>query len=132
MDPDGEEAAGLQTEEIFTALSRIRVKCAQPEEAELHAAVARALEDAGIAFVHEARIAPHCRVDFLCGTVAIEIKKQRVPRARLLPQCARYLASPLVEGLILISPAAASLPASIGGKPLYPYSLNRLWGVALP
>lgn len=122
----------MQTEELFTALSRIRISRAQPEESELHAAVAQALEAAGIAYTHEARIAPHCRVDFLCDSVAIEIKKQRVPRARLLPQCTRYLASPLVEGLILISPAAASLPASIGGKPLYTYSLNRLWGVALP
>jgi len=121
-----------QVRDVIGALSAIRITKAAPEEHELHEAVAQALEKAGLAAKHEAVVAPRCRIDFLCGRVGIEIKKGKVPRARLREQCARYLASDEMDALVLVSPSALSLPAEIGGKSVVIFSLNRLWGVALP
>lgn len=117
---------------VLGALSAIRIAKAMPEEYELHDAVAQALSAAGLSAKHEAPVAPRCRIDFLCGKVGIEIKKGKVPRARLHAQCARYLASPEMDALVLVSPSALSLPPAIGGKPVVIFSLNKLWGVALP
>ena len=52
--------------EILRALSTLRVPAA-PEEYDIHALVSAALERAGIAARHEARLCPGCRIDFLCG-----------------------------------------------------------------
>ena len=117
---------------VLEALARIRVRQAAPEESDLHAAVAEAFAAAGIEARHEAALGPRRRVDFLCGTVGVEIKKGPVPPARLCEQCARYLASPLLTALVVVSPRALRVPARIGGKPVVVFSLNRLWGVALP
>ena len=117
---------------VLRALSAIRMPKAVPEESDLHAAVAKALLDAGLEAKHEARVAPRCRIDFLCGRVGLEIKKGKVPGTRLHSQCARYLDSPMMDALVLVSPRALYLPPRIGGKSVYIFSLNRLWGVALP
>ena len=127
-----ERNADMQLEQVLRALSVIRVAKAAPEESELHAAVAQALEKAGLEAKHEAPIAPRCRIDFLCGDIGIEIKKGKTPRARLQSQCARYLASEKVAALVLVSPMALYIPPVIGGKKTVVFSLNRLWGVALP
>ncbi len=117
---------------VLAALSGVRVRQAAPEEAELHAAVAEALAAAGLEARHEAVLGPRCRVDFLCGTVGIEIKKGAPPLARLREQCARYLRSDRLSALIVVSPRALRVPGVIAGKPVVVFSLNRLWGVALP
>lgn len=117
---------------VLGALGAVRIKQAVPEENELHIAVAKALADAGLEAKHEAVVAPRCRIDFLCGRVGIEIKKGKVPRARLQAQCARYLSSDALDALVLVSPNALYLPPVIGGKQVVIFSLNRLWGVALP
>ena len=49
---------------ITAALSAVRVP-AQPEEYDIHAAVARALEGAGLDYEHEYRLGPRRRIDFL-------------------------------------------------------------------
>lgn len=123
---------GQQMQAVLGALGRIRVKKAAPEEQELHEAVAQALAAAGLQAKHEAVVAPRCRVDFLCGRIGIEIKKGKTPRARLAAQCARYLASPEMDALVLVAPCALYVPERIGGKQVVIFSLNRLWGVALP
>lgn len=117
---------------VLEALSGIRIPMAAPEEAELHAAISAALFEAGLEARHEAPIAPRSRIDFLCGSVGIEVKKGKVPRARLFAQCERYLASPILTSLVLVSPRSLLLPGEIAGKRVVAYSLNKLWGVALP
>ena len=62
------------TDEILAALATVRMP-AQPGEYDIHAAVARALAARGVSAQHEARLGPRCRVDFLCGKIAIEVKK---------------------------------------------------------
>ena len=117
--------------EILRALSTLRVPAA-PEEYDIHALVAAALERAGIAVRHEARLCPGCRIDFLCGHVGIEVKKNRPPRASLMKQIARYAASPDISALILVAPGDLRLPREVCGVPVECVALARLWGVALP
>lgn len=116
---------------IVAALASVRTP-AQPEEYDIHAAVARALAAAGLAFEHEYRLGPRCRIDFRVGRVGIEVKKGRPPASRLAKQLRRYLASDALDGVIVVTQRATAVPKEICGKPVVLVSLNRLWGVALP
>ena len=98
----------------------------------MHGLIAAALSRAGISCAHEYRLAPRCRIDFLCGRVGIEVKKGRPLRGALEKQVGRYLKSEEVDCLIVVSQRAVSLPDAIEGKRVHVLSLNRLWGVALP
>ena len=118
-------------ERIVVALRRVRISAAM-EESEIHALVAAALEASGVEYAHERVIAPRCRADFLCGGVAIEIKKGRAPKKALVSQLGRYLESEMVEGIILLSPYSVDLPETLRGKPVKAVSLSRLNGVTLP
>lgn len=118
-------------EEIVDALSTIRCGASQSEE-ELHAMIGGALLEAGIKAQHEARLAPRCRIDFMAGSVGIEIKKSRPQRAALLAQLTRYAACGQVSELVVIAPRGVSLPRAIAGKRVTMIALERLWGVSLP
>lgn len=119
-----------EIERILTALQSIRVS-AQPEEAEIHAAVAKALSDAEIEFIHEYRISAGRRIDFACGSVGVEVKKGRPRAAVLRGQLTRYLDETQLSAVIVISQQPCNLPQTICEKPVYCVSLNRLWGVAI-
>jgi len=118
-------------ERVMDALHAIRCGAVCPEE-ELHAQIAHALEQAGIAFVHEARLAPRCRIDFLAGNIGIEIKKSRPERAKLIAQLARYAACDQVSQLVVAAPRGVNLPDRIGGKRVTMLALEKLWGICLP
>ncbi len=98
----------------------------------MHARIAAGLQSAGIPCVHEAVLAPRCRIDFLVGDVGIEVKCGKPARRVLLHQLARYAASDRIRALIVVVERSANLPASVGGKPCQFLSMNRLWGIALP
>lgn len=116
---------------ILSALSVIRAP-AVPGEYDLHAMIAAALDEASIAYAHEAKLADGARIDFLSGSVGIEVKKKRPDRARLLRQLDKYLACAELDALIVVSQQALSLPTTCRGKPVILFTLNRLWGVSLP
>ena len=116
--------------EITQALSRLRVPFC-PGEYDLHALVAGALREADISFLHEERLGPRCRIDFLAGTVGIEVKKGKPERKQLLRQLERYAKSSRIEALVVVVERAADLPGEILGKPCITLSMNRLWGIAL-
>ena len=116
---------------VTAALDCLRV-AAQPEEAELHVAIAAALTRAGIAFQHEFRLAPRCRIDFLAGRIGIEVKKGRPAPATLRAQIARYLANEALDAVIVVAQRTVPLPRTIGKKPVTLVALDRLWGIALP
>jgi hypothetical protein len=118
-------------DEILSALSTLRIPV-MPEERALHRLIADALAQADVAATHEAMIAPRCRIDFLAGSIGIEVKRGKQSAAALRRQAARYLDSPALEALILVTTDGVRLPARIGGKPVVVFGLNRLWGVALP
>ena len=116
---------------IIAALSSVRMP-AQPEEYDIHAAVARALSEAGLDYEHEYRLGPRRRIDFRVGRVGIEVKKGRPASSDLTRQLRRYLESDALDGAIVVTQRVTALPDTLCGKPVYLVSLNRLWGVALP
>ena len=116
---------------VADALASVRMP-AQPEEYDIHAAVADALSAAGLAFIHEYRLGPRNRIDFLVGRVGIEVKKGRPATSDLTRQLRRYLAADALDGLIVVTQRVTAVPGVICGKPVILVSLNRLWGVALP
>jgi hypothetical protein len=116
---------------VADALASVRMP-AQPEEYDIHAAVADALAAAGLAYVHEYRLGPRNRIDFLVGRIGIEVKKGRPASSRLVGQLRRYLESDALDGMIVVTLRVTALPATINGKPVKLITLNRLWGVALP
>ena len=118
-------------EKILAALSAIRVP-AQPEEYEIHAEIARALDAAGIAYIHECGLGPRRRIDFLCGDIGIEAKKGKPDGARLRAQLSRYLEDGRLRAAVVVLQRPCALPERICGKPVRVVALNRLWGVALP
>ena len=120
-----------ELQSIAEALFCVRVP-AEPGEYDIHAAVARALEQAGLNCRHECPIAPRCRIDFLAGNIGIEVKKGRPTVDALKKQLARYLASDRIDGLLVVMQKGVALPDRIAGKPVQILSLNRQWGVALP
>ena len=119
------------TDKIIAALSTIRIS-AQPEEAEIHSEIARALSSAGIAYEHEFRLGPRKRIDFACGRIGIEVKKSRPKASELQAQLKRYLEDTCLTAVIVVLQKPCSLPKTICGKEVYIVSLNRLWGIALP
>lgn len=126
-----DDALQASYDRLEQTLRGLRIPPGSPES-HIHQAIAGALHAQGVAFVHEARLAPRCRVDFLVeGGIALEVKCKKPGRAALLSQLARYAAQPGVEGLLLVVERSAHLPGSIGGKPCRTFGLNRLWGIAL-
>ena len=116
---------------ILSALSAVRMP-AQPEEYDIHAAVAKALSEAGLEYEHEYRLGPRSRIDFRVGRVGIEVKKGRPATSGLTKQLRRYLESDDLDAMIVVTQRVTALPDTICGKPVVLISLNRLWGVALP
>ena len=118
-------------EEIIQALKILRIPLVT-DEYQLQDLVAEALHKGNIEFVKEARLAPYCRVDFLCkGGVAVEVKRGKPSRKVLMQQLLRYAESPHVTSILLVVEKTASLPDHVGGKPCKVLALNRLWGVAV-
>ena len=116
---------------VMGALEPLRIGAAM-EEAELHEQAARAFEAAGLAALHEARIGLHCRIDFLVGSIGVEIKKNRPQRTPLIQQLTRYASCPQVEQLLVLAPRGVNLPEKISGKKVTMMGLERLWGISLP
>ena len=125
------ENLGQSIDRVIAALSAVRVP-AQPEEYDIHAAVARALTEAGLEYEHEYRLGPRRRIDFKVGRIGIEVKKGRPASSELAKQLRRYLASDELDAMVVVTQRVTHVPASISGKPVRLISLNRLWGVALP
>ena len=116
---------------VTAALMELRSPIAMVEM-DLHACVSQRLTAAGLPFVHEAKIAKGCRIDFLVGTIGVEIKKGKPSAATLAAQLQRYAACDAVDGLIVITEKSVRLPKMLFGKPVRLIPLSQLWGIALP
>lgn len=115
---------------IIDAISALRAPLQQGEY-DLHRLVMDALDAAAIPWAHEVKLAPRCRIDLMCGSVGIEIKRGKIERARILTQLKRYAECEQVQGLILVTEKTVPVPHTICGKPVRLICLNRLWGIAL-
>ncbi len=116
---------------VLDALKELRSPFAL-YEMDLHQMVAWRLSEAGLPYVHEAKLAPGCRIDYLVGSVGIEIKKGRPDASAVKKQLMRYAACEGVQAIVLLTPRTVVLPKTVLGKPVHVIVLNQLWGVALP
>ena len=103
-----------------------------PNELDIHRMVEGRLREAELAYTHEAAIGKGCRIDYLVGTVGIEIKKGKPQAQALHRQLLRYAACEAVSALVIITQRHVRLPKAICGKPIALLVLPHLWGVALP
>ena len=117
-------------EEVYEALTALRAPLQQGEY-DLHRLVMDALERAAIPYAHEVRLAPRCRIDLMCGSVGIEVKRGAVDKAGVMRQLTRYAACEQVQSLILVTEKTVPVPRMLCGKPVRLLCLNRLWGIAL-
>lgn len=115
---------------VIQSISAIRAPLST-NEYDLHALAAKALEESGISARHEVLVAPRCRIDFLANGIGIEIKRSRPNLAQIMGQATRYLASPILKGLVVLCERDPGLPNTILGKPCRVISLQKLWGLAL-
>ena len=117
-------------ERIIEAISRLRAPLQQGEY-DLHRLVMYALDAASLPWEHEVKLAPRCRIDLMCGSVGIEIKRGKVEKTRILTQLRKYAECEQVQGLILVTEKTVPVPHAINRKPVRLICLNRLWGIAL-
>lgn len=103
-----------------------------PYEADIHRMVEERLTEAVFSYSHEAKIGKGCRIDYLVGSVGIEIKKGKPKTPILHRQLQRYASCEAVSALIVITQRHVRLPKAIGGKPIAILVLPQLWGLALP
>lgn len=89
-------------------------------EAELQAAVAKALNAAPYTSLAEVVLSPEDRIDFLvAGCVGVECKVAGSP-AEVLAQLNRYAQHACISALVLVTARLRhrSMPAELNGKPL--------------
>lgn len=97
-------------------------------ESELQAGIAAALAGAGLEAHAEVDLGNGVdRIDFLVGTVGIEVKTQGTLSA-LTRQLHRYALRPGIDELLVVTSRSrlANLPATLNGKPLVVVTLNLL------
>lgn len=121
----------IDSDRIITALKCVRVP-AMPGEYDMHGMIGSALTEAGLEYEHEYKLAPRCRLDFMCSSVAIEVKKGRPNSAGLIKQLTKYMEHDEVSEMVVVVQKRVWLPETICGKRVRLVALNMLWGVALP
>lgn len=118
----------LQT--VLDALCELRSPFAL-YESDLHRAVETCLTRAGLSCLHEARIGNGCRIDYLVGSIGVEIKKGKPDATALRMQLMRYAACESIDALVVVSQRTVCVPQTVLGKPVRLIVLSQLWGVAL-
>lgn len=83
-----------------------------------------ALKAANIKFDREVKLSDSDRIDFMCGTVGLEVKLKGQARA-IYRQVQRYTGSSKVTHVIVVTARTLGMPKTVGGKPVYVLSLGR-------
>lgn len=100
-------------------------------ELELHAAIAKAFDTAGVHYQREVRLTPRDRIDFLVDDVGVEVKIKGGPSS-VVAQLGRYSRCAQVAALLLVSDRAQLVrvrtATAINGKPFR--ALALLGGLA--
>ncbi|MDB5085439.1 MAG: hypothetical protein JWN30_2325 [Bacilli bacterium] len=120
-------------EEVLQALSKLRVSSVI-DEYSLQKQIQEHLDNAGISYQREYRLAPRTRLDFLVqGGILIEVKRgrQKPSRKKVTEQLARYAAFDEIQAIILVVDRNLHLARLIQGKPCHVFGLHKLWGIAL-
>ncbi len=120
-------------EEVLSAIKQLRVGKIY-DEYELQAAIADVFDKHKIAYSKERRLGPGSRVDFLTQSgAAVEVKKGKPNRTRLIKQISRYAEYPEVKAVVIVVETSLRIPVTqtTNGKPCAVVGLQKLWGIAL-
>ncbi len=103
--------------EIVRLLSAVRIRHSTEEQ--LQDGIAQVLESEGIAFEREVALTRSSRIDFMVGTVGLEVKIKG-PVTAVLRQLYRYACSAETTRLVLVTTRAQHrrLPDMLCGKPV--------------
>jgi len=104
--------------DILSAIRRWRYRPAG--EAELQEAIGQALAAACIAFEREVPLSAADRIDFLVGSIGLELKVDGGPAA-VMRQLQRYALSERISELVLVTTRSqmARVPSSLAGKGIH-------------
>lgn len=116
--------ASLDIDAVVAAFSGKRFPL--EDEIRTQAAIHGALTARFGALVEREASAPGGRIDFRVADVGCEIKLKGSPAA-IIRQCARYLDSPWMAGLVLVTAKAVPLPPMLKGKPCRVVNLGAAW-----
>lgn len=108
----------MNAEEVARLLQRCRFRC--QNEDDLQVAIATVLRDAQQEFEREVTLQPGDRIDFLVGTIGIEVKVAG-RSSQVLRQLQRYARSDRVQSLVLVTTRiqVGNQPGQIGLKPVH-------------
>lgn len=120
----------MQGAELFSLLENLRLNPMLCEKS-IHKAIMNYFDANNISYKHEAYLFQGARIDFLVGSIGIEIKKSKPNKQQVLQQLERYMQSDMLSSLIFISEKSITLPKTINNKNVLNLSLNKLWGIAL-
>lgn len=96
------------------------------DELRLHAQMAEAFDTAGLPYEREVRLSSRDRIDFMFGTVGVEVKINGSKR-EIYRQLERYAEHDRITALLLVINVPMGLPPTINGKPVALHSLARAW-----
>lgn len=117
-------------DQVCAAISSIRVTHVNMEY-DLQKDVAAALIAQNITFKKEYQLGPGNRVDFFIDGIAVEIKKGKPNRQRVLDQIQRYARFECVDAVVLVIQTSLQMPVEIvNEKPCIVIGLQKLWGIA--
>lgn len=122
-----------ELEKVISALHTLRVGRIS-EEYDLQKKIATVFDAAGIGYDKEHNLGHGNRVDFLTATgIAVEVKKGKPNRERLLSQINRYAEFEEVQSIIIVVETSLKDPInhSRNGKPCKVIGLLKQWGIAL-
>ncbi|MCS0501600.1 hypothetical protein [Ancylobacter mangrovi] len=95
-------------------------------EKPLQAAIEAHMIEIGLPFEREVTLGPGDIVDFMVGTVAVEVKIKGQRRA-IFRQCERYAGHGSVSAILLVTNVAMGFPPALKGKPTAVLNLGRAW-----
>lgn len=117
--------------EILSALGRIRIGVTN-SEFEIQQLIDEVLDEQGISYTKEYKLAPRNRIDFFIDSgIGIEVKRGKPNKTQVVRQLERYTSFDEIRAVILVVDRNVSIPDKIKGKRCILFGLNRLWGVAL-
>lgn len=116
--------ASLDIGAVAAALAGKRIPL--EDEMRAQAAIFDALRAKFGTLVEREATAPGGRIDFRVADIGVEVKLKGQPSA-IIRQITRYLQSPSLTGLVLVTSKAVAVPEFIHGKPVHVLSLGAAW-----
>lgn len=115
----------MSASEIVNLIRRVRIDLSTEKRSQ--ADIESALTASGVAFIREHPLSKSDVVDFMVGSIALELKLRGSRKMEVFRQLKRYALHPEVSTIILASNLSMGLPTSIEGKDAYFVKLGEAW-----